>query len=300
MSHVRKAAFLAAIAILGLIGPPGARGDLTVAGSFGPYGDINILPSSPNVAISYGADGQGSVYQMDGYVNVPGVAFSNPGDPSFGPSADLANGPPTGSTANGVPVSLNYTFSSSQPTADQLLLTYQFTNVSNIALPGFQFLQYTDPDVGSGLGEYATLAGASSLGQPGNPSSFEVSDASSGPTFTNLANGMLSNNNDLPSPTSTSDVSFALGFDVGTLGVGQTATIEVLLSDDGSTLSNFSITEVNPGYPGDGLTISGIIVVPEPRSLVLVAIGSLLALIRTRRTRDSGLRTRDWGSRKAC
>ena len=54
---------------------------------------------------------------------------------------------------------LSYSFSSSQPTADQLLLTYQFANISGAALPGFQFLQYTDPDVGSGLGESATVNG---------------------------------------------------------------------------------------------------------------------------------------------
>jgi hypothetical protein len=268
MSHGLRAAILATIAILGLLEPAGARGDITVAGGFGPYGDLNILPSSPpNLAITYGADGQGSIYQMDGYVNVPGVTYSNPGNPAFGPSADLANGPPMG---------LTYTFASSQPTADQLLLTYQFTNVSGAALPGFQFLQYTDPDVGSGLGEYATVAGASSLGLPNNPSSFEVSDAGDGTTFTNLASGMLSNNNDLSNPSHEGDVSFALGFSVGTLGIGQTATIEVLLSDNGSKLSDFSITEVAPGT-GDGLTISGV-VVPEPPSLVLMAVGSLLGV----------------------
>jgi hypothetical protein len=277
MSHGWRMLLLAMIATAGPLGPAKAWGDLVVSpvgGLTGSNGDVNILPSSPNVSITYGADGQGAVYQMDGYVNVPGVTYTNPGDPSFGPSADLANGAPTG---------LTYTFAASQPSADQLLLSYQFTNISGAALAGFQFLQYTDPDVGSGLGESATVNGASSLGLAGNPSSFEVSDASYGPTFSNLANGTLTNQNDLTS-SNPGDVSFALGFSVGTLAAGQTVTIDVLVSDDGSSVSPFSITEVAPGDPGDALTISGYIV-PEPSSLVLLATGCLLGSVTLARVR---------------
>jgi hypothetical protein len=271
-----RIALLATIALCGPLGAASAWADLTVAGGFGPNGDVGFVTSPPSLSINYG-DGLGTINQMDGFVNVPGVTYSNPIDPSFGPSADLINGAPMG---------LASTFSASQPTAHQLLLTYQFTNISGGNLAGFQFLQYTDPDVGSGLGESAMVNGASSLGLPNNPSSFQVSDASYGTTFTNLASGMLSDNNDLPTPTPISDVSFALGFNVGTLTNGSTATIEVLLSDDGSSLGNFSITEVAPGS-ADALTISGAVVVPEPSSLVLVAMGGLIgsAAIARRRSR---------------
>ena len=277
MSDRWRMALLATIAAWGPLGLPCARGDLTVTGNFGPNGDVGFATSPPNLSITYGADGQGAVSQVDGFVNVPGVTYSNPVDPSFGPSADLVNGAPAG---------LAYQFSSSQPTAHQLLLTYQFTNVSGAALAGFQFLQYTDPDVGTSYPyEYANVANPSSLGLAGNPSSFQVSDANYGTTFTNLASGMLSNNNDLNSAGTTGDVSFALGFNIGTLANGQTATIDVLLSDDGSSLGNFAITEVAPDYPGDGLTISGAVVVPEPTSLVLVATGCLLGSVPLARRR---------------
>ena len=147
MSQGLRIALPATIAILGLLGPPGARGDLTVAGGFGPNGDLGFVNSPPNLAITYGADGQGSVSQMNGYVNVQGMNYNQ----GVGNSADLGNGAPSG---------IGYAFSESQPTTHQLLMTYQFTNNTGDALPGFQFLQYTDPDVGTNYPfEYATVKG---------------------------------------------------------------------------------------------------------------------------------------------
>ncbi len=82
-----------------------------------------------------------------------------------------------------------------------------------------------------------------------------------------------------PSASQTGDVSIALGFSAGTLAIGQSATFEVLLSDDGSHLGDFSITQKSTrSTPGDTLTVSGLAVVPEPPSLVLMAVGSLLGL----------------------
>ena len=54
-------------------------------------------------------------------------------------------------------------------------------------------------------------------------------------------------------------------------------TARGLLSDNGSTLGNFSITQYDPDYPGDSLTVSAS-VVPEPPSLVLLSLGSFLGL----------------------
>jgi hypothetical protein len=265
MSHARMASLLASIAILGLIGPRGARGDLVVSGAFSPNGDLGFVTSPTNLAINYGGDGQGLVYQMNGYVNVQGMNSMS----DVGNSADLGNGAPSG---------IAYTFNASQPTADQLLLTYQFANNTGAALPGFQFLYYVDPDDGANYPyEYATINGAANLGLGLNPSSYQVSDATYGSIFTNLGTGMLSNTNDLPSSSQEGDVSVALGLSVGTLAIGQTATFQVLLSDNGSSLGNFSITQVDDAYPGDSLTISAA-VVPEPPSLILLAVGSLLGM----------------------
>jgi hypothetical protein len=273
MWHAGRTFCFVTIAFLGLIGSPGAQADLTVYGGvdpnvnlgFGPNGDIGFVNSPPTLGISYGSDGQGSVYQMGGFVNVQGMNFNS----DVGNSADLSYGPPAG---------IGFQFSASQPSPDQLLLTYQLTNNTGAALPGFQFLHYVDPDDGTNYPyEYATVNGLSNLGQNSNPTSFQVSDASYGTIFTNLGTGMLSDNDDLPNPSQVGDVSAALGFNVGSLGIGQSATIEILLSDNGTTLNNFFITQGDPLYPGDSLTISGS-VVPEPRSLVLLAIGSLLGV----------------------
>ncbi len=284
MSHIWRQAFPAAIAIavLGLLDPPGARGDLSVTGGvnpnvnlgFGPNGDIGFVNSPPTLGISYGSDGQGSVSQMDGFVNVQGKNYNS----DVGNSADLSyNGQPVPPGGGLTGTGIDFNFAASQPTADQVLLTYQFINNTGAALQGFQFLYYVDPDDPTFASEYATVNGGSNLGQGFNPTSFQVGDPSLSTIFTNLGSGTLSNGNDFPSSSQVGDVAIALGFTLGTLGVGQTASFQVLLSDNGTTLNNFSITQQDPNSPGDSLTVSGQ-VVPEPSSLVLLATSSLLGL----------------------
>ncbi len=261
MLHGWRTAFLVTIATLGAFEPLVARGDIVVNGSFGPNGDIGFVTSPPDLNVTFG-DGQGSIYQMDGFVNVPGKDFgSGPGQ-----SADLANGAPTG---------LSYTFNATQPTTQQLLLSYTFVNNSGAALPGFQFLYFVDPDIGAFDDESAKVNG--SLGLP-SPTSYQVGDPSISSIFTNLMNGTLNNANDFPPPTQ-GDVSIALGFTIGSLDIGQSVTYDVLLSDDGTHLGNFFITQTDPVLANDFLTISGISsMVPEPTSIVSMTIGTLLGL----------------------
>jgi hypothetical protein len=261
MSNGLRTPFLATIVILGLLGPLDARGDIVVTGSFGPNGDVGFVTSPPTLSISFGPDGNGAVSQMDGFVNVPGQNYG--GISGFGTSGDLANGPPTG---------LSYTFSSSQPTADQLLLSYTFVNNSGAALPGFQFLHFVDPDTANFNTDVATVTGG--LGLPG-ATSYQVGDPALSTIFTNLAFGTLSNTNDFPPSSSGGDVSIGLGFSSGTLGVGQSITFDILLSDDGSSIGGLAITDSNPGSP-DTLTVSGA-VVPEPSALISMAVGTLLS-----------------------
>jgi hypothetical protein len=268
MWHGWRTTVLVAIATFVVLDPLSARADVVVNGSFGPNGDIGFVTSPPNLSVTFGGDGQGSIYQMDGFVNVPGKDFgSGPGQ-----SADLANGPPT--NADGSPSGLGFSFSATQPTAQQLLLSYSFVNNTGAALNGFQFLYFLDAQVGANF----TNQSATVNGSPGlpNPTSYQVGDPSLSTIFTNLMNGTLSNTNDFPPPT-VGDVSMALGFSVASLANNQSVTFDVLLSDDSTHLGNFFINQTSPDIPSDILTVSGS-VVPEPASILSLTIGTLLSL----------------------
>jgi hypothetical protein len=251
---------IAALALLGLLVGE-SRADITLTGSFGPYGDIAIAPTSPNLTVNFGTQQQGLISGLNAYLNVTGVDYS--GGSGLGNSADLSNGPPGG---------IGYTFSETQPTVHQLLLSYTFTNNTGSLLPSFQFLQYTDADIGPNFAdESATINGISNTGGT-NPHTYQVGNPDLSSIFTNLGAGTLNNVNDFPSFAQAGDVSIAIGFYHQGLGVGESATFQVLLSDDGSTLGNFSITQNDPVYPSDSLTISAF-TIPEPSSWLLMAAG---------------------------
>jgi hypothetical protein len=229
-----------------------AHASIVVTGNFGPNGDIGFVTSPAGLSISFG-DGNGSLYQMDGFVN----------------GQQLGNGAPAG---------LIYTFSAAQPTADQLLLSYSFVNNSGSSMPGFQFLFFADPDIGPDFAdEWANAAGTPGHGLTG----YQIGDPQLSSIFTNLLNGTLSNVNEQNS-ANPGDVSIALGFDFGTLSAGQTASFQVLLSDDDSQLGSFSITQSDPAFARDRLTVSGI--APEPSSLALFGTGAVLYALRRLRS----------------
>ena len=176
----------------------------------------------------------------------------------------LTNGPPTG---------LAYNFSFTQPTPDQLLLTYQFINNGPMALTGFQFMAYVNPFFGTTNPEdYATVAGSLATSPGLGPQNYQVGDSSSSNIFTNLLFGTLDDTNGAPTPVPGTNVAMAIGFNLGTLAVGQGTFARILLSDDGTSIGSLAITDQNPLYPGDSLTMSG---VPEPSGIVLLGIGSL-------------------------
>jgi PEP-CTERM motif len=248
-----------------------ARADIVVTGSFGPFGDVGFNPGGPTITL--GPTGAGSLFQLDGFINVTGQNLNN--GSGFGTSAQLSFGP----AAN-----IGYVFSASQPTVHQLLLNYSFTNNTGASLPGFQFLSFADADVGSAAfdREFATVAGTP--GVPSNaPTSFQADDPTLGTVFTNVANGALNNTNS-SSVTNPIDVATALGFKLAALAPGLTANFQVLLSDDGSSLAGINLIQQNVdgiNFPGlftmSGRTLS---VVPEPGSLTLLTLGSVGALVR--------------------
>ncbi len=206
---------------------------------------------------------------MDGFINVAGMNLNNSGS-GFGTSAQLTYGPPPG---------LAYTFSATQPTADQLLLTYQFVNNTGSSLSGFQFLPYVNPFFGStNPDDFATVAGATASNPFNGPSTYQVGDANNSTIFTNVLFGTLDNTNTTTNPpTQGTNVAMALGFTINTVSIGQEVTFQVLLSDDGSSIGSLAITDQNPLYPGDTLTMSGL-AIPEPSSIILLGLGSLGAL----------------------
>ncbi len=257
------------VAVLGCAGSPPARAGIVVSGSFGPNGDVGFVNSPPDLSITFGSDGQGMIAQMDGFINVAGQNLNNSGS-GFGTSAQLTYGPPAG---------LAYTFSASQPTADQLLLTYQFVNNTGSSLSGFQFMPYVNPFFGTtNPDDFATVSGSTATNPLLGPSTYQVGDSSNSTIFTNVLFGTLDDSNGTTNPpTEGTNVAMALGFSISTLAVGQSIGFQVLLSDNGSSIGSLALTDQNPGYPGDTLTVSGQ-AIPEPSGIVLLGLGSLGAL----------------------
>jgi hypothetical protein len=296
-----------ALAIGGWIGSPAARaGGIVVSGSFGPNGDVGFANSPPGLAITFGTDGQGQIAQMDGFVNVTGLDLNNiggagppfPQGSGFGTSAQMTWVPSSEiiTTTTGANV-LAYSFSASQPNADQLLLTYSYTNISGGTLHGLQFMPYVNPFFGTTVPEdYATITGTTSAISSLGPQSFQVGDSSTSTIFTNVLFGTLDNTNGTSNPPVVgTNVAMALGFNIASLAATKTVTFEVLLSDNGSSIGSLAITDQNPLYPGDTLTISGVLI-PEPPSVVLLGLGSTAAwtcgvVSRRRRARRTGARS---------
>jgi hypothetical protein len=249
--------------------------DITANGNFGPNGDVGFVNSPPTLSITFGASGNGSISQMDGFVNASNANLNNNPLNNFGTSAELTYSPPTG---------MSYSFAYSQPTPHELLLTYTFVNTTGMALTNFQFMHFVDADIGPNFAdEWATTNGSLSAGPALTPHTFQVGDPANSTIFTNLANGTLNNTNAFPNSSQSGDVSTAVGLLAGTLAINQKIAFQVLLSDNGTALPGFSITQQDPVFTGDTLTISAAIV-PEPSSLVLggLAVYGFVALKRRR------------------
>jgi hypothetical protein len=235
---------LAALALCSVA--PITRADIVVNGAFGPNGDVGFANSPTNLFILFGSAGQGSIYQMDGFVNAPGVDLGN----GVGISQQLSNDSLQGLALN---------FTATQPNAHQLLLDYRFTNNTGATLSSLQFMHFVDPDIGPNFAdETAVVAGHTT-----SATSYQVGDPQLSSIFTNLYTGHLSNVNE-EGTGHPGDVSMALGATSGPLLAGQYTDYQVLLSDNQSTLpgSNLSITQYDPVYTADTLTVS-IAAVPE-------------------------------------
>jgi hypothetical protein len=278
MREGRRWAAAALFAALLAAWGPGARANFIVSGPFGPNGEGGSVNGQ---GIAFGSTGSGSIFEIDAFVNVQGQDLHAPGD--FGTSRRLSAGAPAG---------FGYSFSSTV-TGPQLILTYQFVNQTGSALPGFQFFSFVDPDINNFDQNYGTVAGAPGPGIPDpNPHTFQIDEpgfGGGGTIYNNLRFGALDNTNHT-SPASPQDVAMALGFSLGTLYPNYVATIQVVLSDDGSSVGSLALTQHDASVPPapDTLTMSGqAMVVPEPGSLTLLAFGGLASATGWRR-RDRG------------
>lgn len=255
-----------------------AQADIVITGSFGPNGDVGFANSPSNLGITFGTNGNGTASQLNGFVNSAGGPSLNNDGSGFGTSADLSYGPPP---------QLTYSFSSQLSTAHTLVLTYSFTNVSGITLPGFQFLSFVDPDIGSDIAdETASLSGSLGTGATfSGATSYQVGDPTTSTLFTNELFGTLDNTNAFP-PGTPGDVAIGLGFTIGNLTNGAKAQFQIMLSDNGTTLGGFGITVNDPVFTSYSLTVSGqVTMVPEPSAWLTCTLGlvSMTALSARRK-----------------
>lgn len=194
-----------------------------------------------------------------------------------------------------MPAGISYAFSAGQPTADQLVLSYQFRNTSGGVLPGFQFLSFVDGDIGPNFTDESTaVTGVLGTGGAGSgATSFQVGDPSSSTLFTNLVNGTLNNTNDFL-PPSAGDVATGLGFTFGDLAPGDAVRFDILLSDNASTLGSLAVNQSDPVFVTDAPTVSGSITsLPEPSMVGVIALASLLVRVqRPRRSKGNCLASR--------
>ena len=236
-----------------------------VVSTFGPNGQAGLVTNHP---ISYAT--LGSIFELDTYVNIPGQDL-NGSEP--GSSRRLSLGAPSG-------INATFNFSLSDDRSN-LTLTYSLTNVFNQPLLNPQFLVFIDPEVDGDvnfLDEYGIPVGTLGTGAlDANPDSWEIDERGAvfGDIGLHLLTGMLDNTNALPI-SRPDDVSLGLGFQLGQLNPGDTATISLLLSDRGNKVGTFALEHHDLTLPGDVLTVSGQAVVnsiPEPTSLTLFGTG---------------------------
>ena len=230
----------------------------------------------------------GSVFELDAFVDVGGQDLNGPG--TVGTAARLSS--------DGVPGGLGFSFGSSlQDGGTDILLSYSFTNNTGAALSSVSFVSFLDAEIDEPtttfFNEVVTTAGVLALGQ-----SFEADEPgyAFGDIVTNARLAALDGTNAV-APGSPEDASMALGWGFA-LGVGETATIEVLVSEDMDSIGTFSMTQSDTTSTGTTITFSSALgiqggpsdpAVPEPSAALVFAAGLLVCARALRRpVRQSG------------
>ena len=253
------------------------------------YADIVVSPFGSNGeggsvnghTFTFGSGG--NVYELDAFVNIAGYDLNGT---TVGTSAQLSQN----SLPSGVAYSFEYELS---PDNSDLTLTYTITNNSGALLNDFGFFSFVDSEIdeptNTYFNEFAQTFGTLGTGSSDDqPDSFEVDEPGYvfGDIFDNLRLGSLDNTNNVDS-SFPDDVSMALGFSTGDLLDNQIATISIFLSEDGDSISNFSIRHSDSdASSNDQFTFSGVAtvttVVPEPSGFALLGCLSPLLFVRKR------------------
>lgn len=207
------------------------------------------------------------IYEIDSYLNVAGEDLNGA---SSGTSGRLGADP-----LNGFDVSFASALSDSNT---DITLTYTIER-TGASVGGVQFLSYVDPqidDLFNGFfNESAMTSGTLAAGQ-----SFEIDEPFfSGDIFDNVMAGTLDSTNVFEGSDALDDVSMALSFDLGPLGTGDSATIEIMLSEDGDGIGSWLMTQTDADIGStDTLSYSGRATVDVLEELLTEPAGSSVSL----------------------
>lgn len=254
----RFATLVAAGLMIGACGV--ARADFVFT-PFGPNGEGGFVNGQD---LTFGTEG--TAFEIDAFLNVAGQDLNGA---DLGTSRRLSEGPQPG---------FGLIFGVAQPSPSRLTLNYQISNNTGATLTGVQSLFFINADIDADFtDEFATILGAP-ISQ-----TFQADDPTFGTIGVNLANGTLSNTNNVPS-TSPNDVSLALGFSVGTLLPGESVSALIFLSDSNAFLAGLRLVQQDVVLTDTLIASGSFMIVPEPGALILLGLGSVVMLAGRRVT----------------
>ena len=230
----------------------------------------------------------GSVFELGGYVSAAGDDLNGVDD---GTSGQLGEDP--------LP---NFDIAFSHELSDgdtDITLSYTITKTDGAAQE-VSFLSFLDAEIdypghhsNTWYDELATTGGVLAAGQD-----YEIDEpgVEFGDILDNVFSGVLDSASGLGGPE---DVSMALSFELGMMDIGDSAIVDIMISEDGDFLGTFWMTQTD-AYPitGTEITYSGLVssegsepggdpqsAIPEPSSALVFALGALVTRgdIRQRR-----------------
>ncbi|MEE2665968.1 MAG: hypothetical protein VX681_17785 [Myxococcota bacterium] len=244
---------------------------------------VDPLGSSGRVELwtpSFTIGSGGEVFQLEAFINAAGADLNGPFQ---GTSGQIGVDDPFDG--------YDITFGSALSDGDtDITLSYDVVKVSGAAQQ-VTFLSYLDAEIDVLLGglsydEQATVHGTLAPGQ-----GYEIDEPGFlfGDILDNLYSGVLDGDNALES-FGPEDVSMALSFDLGVMDIGDSAVLDIMISEDNDHIGGFWITQTDSVPITDTeITYSGQLrpapAIPEPSSALVFAVGVLLTTgaIRNRR-----------------
>lgn len=253
-------------------------------------GSVVALSAAPSFAISYGGLGSlgegghvngheisigngGAVYQLDSFLHEDGALEA--AQLGYDHTADY-----------------DIVFDGLLEDSDSdLILSYEITRVASGG-SDVTFLHFLDADIdvdtNTFYNEKAYTGGSLAAGQ-----NYEIDEPGFlfGDIYDNLFAGELDGTNAF-GPAD--DVSMALSFDLGYLGQGQSALVEIMISEDGDFLGPFWMTQYDPESEDTTITYSGrasrvgggpTSAIPEPSAALVFALGTLFTSGAVRKRR---------------